>query len=96
MQYNRTMVANAKERKALRHASKDATSKLVLLMNHYHALDLRYFATNDLREKEKSEIKQQINRLKSILPDSVRSRVPQWLLDGALWREELDSVHCPL
>lgn len=96
MQYNRAMIANSKELKALNAAHRDATSKLVLLMNHYHALDMRYFPSEKLREEQRKETEQQIKRLKSHLPDTISSNIASWMNDGELWREELDSVHCLL
>lgn len=96
MKYNRTMVANSKEQKALNAAQRDATSKFVLLMNHLHALDLRYFANKKLREEEKDDTVQQIMKLKKHLPETIRSKVFCWINDGSLWREDLDSIHCML
>lgn len=96
MQYNRTMIANAKEQKALYAVTRDAVSKLVLLMNHFHSLDMRYFANEKLRQSEKKEIELEINSLKNHLPETIRSQLGRWLVDSALWREDLDNIHCSL
>lgn len=96
MQYNRAMVANSRELKALNAAQRDATSKLVLLMNYYHSIGMRYFANEKVREEERKDTGYQIKRLKNQLPDTIGSNIAGWMNDGDLWREELDNVHCLL
>lgn len=92
MEYNRRMIADMKENKLLRKAARDATTQFILLMNQYHACDLRYFPSDEKRIEAKREIEKGINRLKSRLPSPIRSNMQIWMDDPALWRDSVDRL----
>jgi hypothetical protein len=87
------MVANTKENKILRKADKDPVTALVLLLNQYHGLSMRYFPSEEQRASMQKLTLDEICRVKHRTPPTIECRVDQWINDADLWRSDIDSIH---
>lgn len=95
MEYNRTMRALAQEERLLHQARREPVVNIVLLMNEYHACDLKYFPSEEERVEHKQGISRLITRVSKQrgVPRHIQNRIRYWMESPEIWREELDTVH---
>lgn len=93
MNYNRDMVSMAKDSRLLSKANRNATVKMILLLNEYHACDQRYFPKEEKRKEMKEAIENELKKLNKKLPPNMTGMMYIWLKDPSSWREAVDSIH---
>lgn len=93
MQYNRDMISIAKDNRFLSKANRNATVKMVLLLNEYHSCDQRYFPKEENRKKMKESIENELKKLNKKLPPNMAGMMHIWMKDASSWREAVDTIH---
>lgn len=91
MHYDKTMIAHIKEERLLEKAQRNPMVALVIMMNEYHALVHKYFPSEEIRQEQRKNLKDEIIRVGKKTPAPVRSKVKIWLNNPNLWYDDLDG-----
>lgn len=71
---------------------RNPVAKMAKLLNRWHSIH-RIYATDEQKDEIRLLIKNELKKLKPVVPANISAKIDLWLDDASNWENDRDGIH---